>query len=160
MGRRGPQPQPTALKIERGNPGQRPLNQDEPQLAPASRAVPDGLDGRAKEEWLRLVDELTDKGVLTVGDMSAFEEYCRLVGDVDTYERLIAKLVKRKGGREYAHSLGYPNYLLKLRTQLRQQAAHLGLTPSSRSGVKAVKVTTQDAAAQKRARFFGGVKPA
>lgn len=160
MGRRGPQPQPTELKLERGNPGRRPLNQDEPQLAQGSRAVPEGLEGRAREEWLRLVDELTDKGVLTIADMSAFEEYCRLVGDVHDYEKLIAKKVKEKNGREEVHALGYANYLLKLRTQLRQQAAHLGLTPSSRSGVKAVKVETKDAAQSKRERFFGKAKPA
>jgi P27 family predicted phage terminase small subunit len=150
MGRRGPQPQPTALKLERGNPGRRPVNADEPVLAPASHAVPAGMTGRSRKEWTRLVGELISKGVLTVGDMHAFEEYCTLVGEVDSYEKLI-----RKVGRETAHRLGYANYLLKLRTQLRQQAAHLGLTPSSRSGVKAVKVVARDAAATKRERFFG-----
>lgn len=150
MGRRGPKPQPTALKIERGNPGQRPLNHDEPVLAAPQTTLPDGMTGRAKDEWLRLVDELTNKGVLTVGDMHGFEQYCTLVGEIDKYEKLI-----RKAGLEQAHALGYANYLLKLRTQCRQQAAHLGLTPSSRSGVKAVKTATQDDATSKRARFFG-----
>lgn len=150
MGRRGPQPQPTALKIERGNPGQRPLNHEEPELAAPETTIPAGMTGRAKAEWLRLVEELTTKGVLTVGDMHGFEQYCTLVGDIDRYEKLI-----RKVGLEQAHALGYANYLLKLRTQCRQQAAHLGLTPSSRSGVKAVKVATKDAKADKRARFFG-----
>lgn len=150
MGRRGPQPQPTAFKLERGNPGQRPLNHAEPELAAATRTVPSGLKGRARKEWTRLADELISKGVLTVGDMHAFEEYCTLVGEVDSYEKLI-----RRVGRETAHRLGYANYLLKLRTQLRQQAAHLGLTPSSRSGVKAVKVATKDAAAAKREKYFG-----
>lgn len=149
MGRRGPQPQPTALKLERGNPGKRPVNNFEPELAPATAAVPPTLKGRARKEWTRLADELISKGVLTVGDMHAFEEYCTLVGEVDSYEKYISKV-----GRPEAHRLGYANYLLKLRTQLRQQAAHLGLTPSSRSGVKAVQVTV-DAAAAKKQRFFG-----
>lgn len=150
MGRRGPPPQPTVLKIERGNPGQRKLNHEEPVLAAASSSVPSGLKGRARKEWTRLAHELISKGVLTIGDLHAFEEYCTLVGEVDSYERLI-----RRVGRETAHRLGYANYLLKLRTQLRQQAAHLGLTPSSRSGVKAVKVVAKDAAQTKRERFFG-----
>jgi P27 family predicted phage terminase small subunit len=139
MGRRGPQPMPTMLKLARGKPGHHP----------ASRKVPSGVTGRAKTEWLRLVDELISKGVLTVGDMHAFEEYCKLVGDVDEYE----KLIKRKG-REDSHKLGYANYLLRLRTQLRQQAAHLGLTPSSRAGVKVVK-STANVTDAKRSRFFG-----
>ena len=150
MGRRGPQPQPTVLKLARGAPGHRPLNHDEPALAASSsRKAPAGMTGRAKREWVTLVDELTEKGVLTIGDMHAFEEYCRLVGEVHTYERLIVRV-----GRPEAHKLGYANYLLKLRTQLRQQAAHLGLTPSSRSGVKAVKVAVDAKAAQNK-RFFG-----
>jgi P27 family predicted phage terminase small subunit len=114
------------------------------------------LVGRAKTEWVRLADELIAKGVLTIGDMHAFEQYCRLVGEVDSYEAQVKKV-----GLADAHKLGYANYLLKLRTQLRQQAAHLGLTPSSRSGVKAAKVVpTQSAAATKRERFFGKGKPA
>jgi P27 family predicted phage terminase small subunit len=148
---RGRKPTPTALKLERGNPGHRPINAEEPVLAAASAIVPSGLKGRARKEWTRLANELITKGVLTVGDMHAFEEYCTLVGEVDSYEKLI-----RRVGRETAHRLGYANYLLKLRTQLRQQAAHLGLTPSSRSGVKAVKiVATKSEAQTKRERFFG-----
>jgi P27 family predicted phage terminase small subunit len=153
MGRRGPPPKPTALKLERGNPGKRPLNTEEPELTPATRKPPAGMKGRAKAEWTRLVDELITKGVLTVGDMHAFEEYCTLVGEVDHYEKEMVH------NRTAAHTLGYANYLLKLRTQLRQQAAHLGLTPSSRSGVKAVKVAA-DPAKAKRDRFFGTGKPA
>lgn len=157
MGKRGPQPQPTALKLERGTPGHRPLNNAEPDLpAPKGVAPPKGMKGRARTEWIRLAADLVSRGVLTVGDMHAFEEYCTLVGEVDHYEKEMVH------NRTAAHTLGYANYLLKLRTQLRQQAAHLGLTPSSRSGVKAVKVVaTKSAAATKRERFFGtGDRPA
>src|SRR5687768_12458103 len=110
MGRRGPKPQPTALKIERGNPGKRRLNDTEPDLAPAERAVPSGMTGVAKAEWLRLVDELTDKGVLTVGDMKCFEEYCYIVGDIADVRKLI-----RKVGTEEAIAHRYVHYLDKLR---------------------------------------------
>lgn len=150
MGRRGPQPQPTALKLERGNPGQRKLNDEEPELEAPLADAPPRLKGRAKQEWERLVKELITKGVLTVGDIHAFEQYCTLVGEVEEYEKLI-----RRVGREEAHRLGYANYLLRLRTQVLQQASHLGLTPSSRSGVKVVKPQTMQEAITKRERFFG-----
>jgi P27 family predicted phage terminase small subunit len=150
MGRRGPKPQPSVLQIVRGNPGRRPPNTAEPELAPAKRDVPAGLKGSAKKEWLRLIDELTTKGVLTVGDLRSFEQYCRIVGEVDAYEKLIARV-----GREAAHKLGYANYLLKLRTQERQERAHLGLTPSSRSGVKTV---TKRKPVDPAEEFFGGKK--
>lgn len=150
MGLRGVQPEPTAVKLAKGNPGRRPINAREPRLSVASRNVPAGMTGKARAEWLRLVDELIDSGSLTIGDMDAFEEYCYLVADVQRYRRLI-----RKAGDEQATALGYANYFNKLRTQKRQQAAHLGLTSTSRSGVKAAKVPKQDEAQTKRARFFG-----
>lgn len=150
MGRRGPPAQPTVLKIERGNPGKRALNHDEPELTRASSTKPPAsLKGRARKEWVQLADELIEKGVLTVADLTAFETYCQLVGECDTYERLI-----RRVGRTDAHKLGYAGFLLKLRAQQKQYAAELGLTPSSRSGVKAVK--KPDPADAKRRRFFGG----
>lgn len=156
MGRRGPPPEPTALKLERGNPGRRPLNQEEPELAPGARKVPKGLTGRAKVEWNRLIGELLDKGLLTVGDLHAFERYCVLVGRLEEYETLVSSV-----GVEESHAKGYANYLLKLETQCRQAAAHLGLTPSSRSGVKAAKVIAPKSAAEtKRQRYFGAEKPA
>lgn len=154
MGARGPKPQPSALKLERGNPGHRPINQEEPLLAPAPREVPKRLTGRAKVEWVRLVDELVDKGVLTVADLYSFERYCVLVGLVEKYEALI-----QKAGPEEAHRLGYSGYLLKLETQRRSEGTQLGLTPSSRSTIKAVKPIKADPAKAKRDRFFGG-KPA
>lgn len=151
MGRRGPPPTPTVLKIARGNPGHRPINTEEPALAPPdSLAPPEKLQGRARDEWVRLAGELTEKGLLTVGDLVAFEQYCELVGDVDVYEGLVKKV-----GREDAHKLGYASYLLKLRTQLRQFQQVLGLTPTSRSGVKASKKAAPSDAAKKRERFFG-----
>lgn len=152
MGRRGPQPMPTALKIERGNPGQRRLNHDEPELpkpAAAAIAPPKGMAGRARREWVRLAHDLVSRGVLTIGDMHGFEQYCTLVGEIEAYEKLIKRV-----GRADAHKLGYANHLNRIRTQCRQQEAHLGLTPSSRSGVKVVK-STANAVDAKRDRFFG-----
>lgn len=155
----GRTPQPTALKIERGNPGQRPLNQNEPELAKPAAKMPAGLKGRARREWTRLAPELIEKGVLTVGDMHAFEEYCRLVGEIDTYEAEIAALVE-KGNREEAHRLGYVNHVVKIRRLLAQLRQQLGLTPTARASVQAVKATPKDDAAKKRQRFFGTGKPA
>lgn len=152
MGRRGPKPQPTALKVERGNPGKRALPKDEPALSAGPRAVPEGMTGRAREEWLRLVDELTDKGVLTVGDLRCFEQYCYLVADVEAARALIEKT-----GLEDALAQKYDRYLDRLQSQLARHEQQLGLTPSARSAVKAAK--PQSAKDEQRARFFG-TKPA
>jgi P27 family predicted phage terminase small subunit len=138
------------LKLARGNPGRRPLPDAEPDLAPAASDAPADVckDKGALAEWNRLFPELEKKGVLTVGDQTIFAGYCKITAEIGRYERLCARV-----GLANAHLNGYKGYLLKLRIQLRQYAAELGLTPSSRSGVKAVKAPEQEDA--KRRRFFG-----
>lgn len=148
MGRRGTKNTPTALKIARGNPGHRAINHEEPELAPVADATPPaGLPKRALAEWKRLAPELIKSGVLTVGDLDTFETYCRLVADCVQVEALV-----KKHGIQVSQSQGYTGLLIKLRAQKKQYAAELGLTPSSRSGVKKVKVA--DPADARRARFF------
>ena len=75
------------------------------------------------------------------------------MGDAGRYEALIEEL-----GDQAASRLGYPNFLLKIRGQLKQYAAEYGLTPSSRSAVKAKK--PKDAAAARRTKYFGIVSGA
>jgi phage terminase small subunit len=111
-------------------------------------APPAVLKGLALEEWQELGPVYVTSGVLTVGDRTFFETYCRIVGDEDRYTRLVARL-----GDEAAHQLGYDSHLLKIRGQLNQYFSELGGTPSSRSGVKAKKPADSDD--ERRRRFFG-----
>jgi phage terminase small subunit len=148
MGKRGPAPQPTALKIARGNPGKRALNHDEPELAVAETTCPTDLTGRAAAEWNRLAPELVAKGVLTVGDMAVFKTYCQLTGELEAWTKRVAGCALRDEMR-----MEWEGHVNKLRTQHRQHAAEIGLTPSRRSGVKAAK--RADPADERRKRFFG-----
>ena len=148
MGRRGPKKTPTALTIARGNPGKRAINHEEPQLPVADLTPPKGLDGRALEEWQALGPTLKESGVLTVADLRCFEIYCRSVADEERYTKLAGRVEP-----EEALKLGYAAQLLKVRGQLKQYLEILGLTPTSRSGVKAKKPV--DTADERRRRFFG-----
>src|SRR5690348_14767456 len=123
MGRRGPKPQPTQLKIERGNPGKRALPADEPALGAFPREVPKGMTGIAREEWLRLVDELAGKGVLTIGDLRVFERYCRLVAAESAAFALIDKMTLEKALEEK-----HDRYLDRVQSQLLRLEQQLGLT--------------------------------
>jgi hypothetical protein len=51
----GPRPQPTTLRLLRGNPGKRKLNRDEPQpeIPPAVPDPPPHLLPLARDEWWR-----------------------------------------------------------------------------------------------------------
>ena len=76
MGTRGPTPQPTNLKVLRGNPGKRPLNTAEPRPRPVAPKCPSWLDSDAKREWRRVAPELERLGLLTLVDMAALAGYC------------------------------------------------------------------------------------
>lgn len=72
----GPLPKPSHLKVLTGNPGNRPLNENEPQPAKGEPVMPDWLTGRAASAWRELVPELARIGLLTVVDGHALAVYC------------------------------------------------------------------------------------
>lgn len=149
MGARGPKPQPSALKLLRGNPGKRAVNKDEPTLPAPSRGAlepPEELQGAGRAEWERLVGDLVTGGVLTVADMGAFEDYCRGLSDLRRYE---AKA--KKAGPELAIAKGYQGMVVKLRAQVAQLRDRVGCSPSGRSQVKRASVP----AVSKLERFTG-----
>lgn len=153
MGRRGPAPQPTALKVARGNPGKRPLNQDEPEFEPPAAVNPPGdLKGAGLVEWQLQIGHLVSSGVLTAVDMSGFLTYCRLLSEEEMVQKEVAK-------DKRVSDLHLRNYLLKVRAQANQYRGQYGLTPSSRSGVKAKK--PKDLADERRRKFglIGGQPP-
>ena len=77
MATRGRKPKPTALKILEGNPGKRPLNENEPIPPKGNIKCPSWLLPEAKKEWKRLAPSLEVMGVLTMADLKAFEGYCQ-----------------------------------------------------------------------------------
>ena len=117
-----------------GNAGHRPLPDEPkvPDLPDEVLAPPSDLKGESRGEWVRLAEPLRLAGVLKGSDLSVFETYCRLHGEVHTLEKLIKRV-----GYANAKKLGYVNDLFKLRKQKRDYAVELGLTPSSRTRVKA-----------------------
>lgn len=79
MGKRGPAPTPTNLRILRGDRKDR-INTDEPQ--PTSDGVvrcPTWLSTKAKLVWRRLAPDLIAKKVLTAWDVDSFADVCELM---------------------------------------------------------------------------------
>ena len=77
MATRGRKPKPTAMKILEGNPGKRPLNENEPVPPKGEIKSPAWLLPEAKKEWKRLAPSLEAMGVLTMADWTAFQGYCQ-----------------------------------------------------------------------------------
>ena len=144
---RGRKPQPTATKKLRGNPGKRPLNQDEPQpKAPAKLPDPPAhLGGSGKREWRRIGKELLAAGLYTVVDRSALAAYCAVYENwVDAHQRVVddGLLTKTKAGNTVQNPyLSIANKQLELMNRF---LTEFGMTPSSRSRVKAEKPEADD----------------
>ena len=74
----GRHPQPTALKLLRGNPGKRKLNTDEPIPPVGDVEKPPTLSTPAGDVWDRLAPIATAMGTLTRADVAAFALLCEL----------------------------------------------------------------------------------
>jgi phage terminase small subunit len=74
----GPRPQPTALKMLRGNPGQRKLNVDEVKPPPGEVTKPRGLTAGASLVWDELAPVCVAMGTLTTADVRPFASLCEL----------------------------------------------------------------------------------
>lgn len=138
MGRRGPKPQPTRLKILKGNPGKRRLNEQEPDLPAEVPPPPDWLDGPALVKYRTLAQSLYDAKILTTLDGDVLALYCRTWVRWVTAEQALEKGLLSKTPNGHIQPSPFVSIARAAVDQLRTLEAELGMTPSSRSRVQAV----------------------
>lgn len=118
---RGRKPKPTSLKILEGAQPCR-INYREPHLASAdSPSAPAWLGTFGKDLWDRLAPVLSPAGLLTTGDLPAFEQLC---DEYDTIRR--------------------DPLSVSARDRYRRLLTEFGLTPSSRSRIKSTAEPPKD----------------
>ncbi len=139
MGRRGPAPGPTRLKLLRGETRPSRVNYREPKLAANLPAQPADLTPGAAAAWGRVVGELGPTGVLTALDGDVLRVYVealdRYVGAATALAASGPLIRGARGGelvRNPLHSIVRDNATL-----LVTLARELGTTPSARSGLRA-----------------------
>lgn len=141
MGRRGPPPKPTALKILRGNPGKRRLNTNEPQPEVGLGGPPEWLLPAAVEEWNRVAPELVKLKVATLIDESALAAYCQAFAHYLAAEEAIARegmtitLYGESGNERAVQPSPYIAISLKMQEKMRQFGGQFGLMPAARSAL-------------------------
>lgn len=140
MGRRGPAATPTAVKVMRGNPGKRPLNDAEPKPDATMPQCPRHLTTAARAEWHRVARKLHVVGVLTYVDRGILAAYCQAYGRWVEAEERVARdgtlVVTPNGYEQQSPWLGIAN---KAQDQMVRAARELGMTPASRSAIKVDK---------------------
>jgi P27 family predicted phage terminase small subunit len=138
---------PTYLKLLRGNPGKRALKPElepTPELPPSPPDPPASLSAYAKEEWLRIRDEMFYLRLLTPLDLQIFAVYC------ETYARwrtAVEALKKQAAVDPEFHALVFRDEEGELRANplcriisnagrdLLKVAGELGCTPLARSRI-------------------------
>lgn len=136
MATRGRKPTPTAIKELEGNPGKRPLNENEPQPKKKAPPCPNWLAPEAKKEWRRLSRQMESLGILTDVDQKAFASYCQAYARWREAEEFLEQhgtIMRTPSGYvqqmpQVSIAQTYNKIMLKL-------AAEFGLTPSSRSRI-------------------------
>jgi P27 family predicted phage terminase small subunit len=142
---RGRRPKPTRLKMLTGNPGKRPLNDDEPRPDANIPECPPELGPVAQQEWYRLVGELAALRMLTNLDRAALAAYC---GAYALWAEATAQI--QKYGAMIKSPTGFPIQSPYLAIANRQAeimmriASEFGFTPASRSRISAPPVRQQD----------------
>ena len=136
---RGRKPKPTADKAARGNPGQRPLNQNEPQ--PKGQIKPPRwMSDLAQKEWKRLAPELERIGVLTMADQTTFATYCQSVADyinaVNAMKDQPTTIQGYRGGLVRHPGL---TAMHQAAERMLKMGSEFGLTPSSRGRISVPK---------------------
>lgn len=145
---RGRKPNPTRLKILRGNPGHRRLNEAEPTLEPRVPDPPADLDDDAKREWMRIATQLGPAHVLTNADWGIVLMACSAYSQYQQCDRYLKERgsLHYKGTNQNGDAVYRPYPEVAQRNQARRQyvsyLAELGMSPSSRSKVKSLPAKT------------------
>jgi P27 family predicted phage terminase small subunit len=137
VGRRGPAPTPTKLKLLRGNPGHRKI---EPEPLPLDEPIvkPPWLSELAAEEWDRVIGHLEAMQTVTAADTTALAVYCEAVARWRGLAEVVASSppVVRHG--ESGILVKNPAYsqARDAAIEVRMFAREFGLTPSARAGIR------------------------
>lgn len=154
----GPPPEPTRLKLLKGNPGKRALNKREPKPDPVGR-VPDrpkylGRVGAAA--WRKWARQLTRTKILTVADLELLGACCREWErwrelDAWTKEHGETYVIRDKAGAvKYVAQLPQVAMARYALEGFRKLASELGLSPASRSRIRAPKEEGPPSAVSRR----------
>jgi len=143
MGKRGPKPEPTVLKLAKGNPGKRPINKKEPKPEATGIEPPAYLDGESLKKWDSVVPGLIKTGVMTKADVETVARYCAMweqwVKYLEQCRRgLDVLVIKDENGKvKYMQSSPAATMQMKLATAMLKIEQEFGLTPSARTGIVA-----------------------
>ncbi|WP_159944798.1 MULTISPECIES: phage terminase small subunit P27 family [unclassified Nocardiopsis] len=146
MGRRGPAPKPTKLRVLHGERPHR-INTSEPQPAAGLPEPPEGLDEATRAIWDEVVAELDAMGLATRPDrhqLHAYVEAVRLHAQASVLVQRAGPLIKDRDGDLRT------NPAVRIQREASRTmlllAREFGLTPAARVGLAGEHVAQDHAA--------------
>lgn len=144
MGKRGPHPHPTVVKLLRGNPGRRALNRREP-VPEGLAECPGWLLAEGKREWARMSPWLEKMGMLSAADRAAFAQYCQAWARWQQAEVELMKAEETEGitfttDKGYHAQSPWVGMAQKWFDKCAKSSARFGFSPSDRAGLIAPNV--------------------
>lgn len=136
MGKRGPRPTPTNLRLLSGETRPSRLNADEAAPPEGKVTCPADLSAEARKVWRRLAPSLIQRGLLTVWDRESFAVFCEAVVTWRRASDMMGKAILVTGlhgglVKNPAHQVARDSAAV-----IRAFAQEFGLTPSARSAIK------------------------
>lgn len=133
---RGRKPKPTHLKILAGNPGHRPLNENEPQPDVMVPPPPDFMEGEARNEWERITPQLEKLGLISILSRGPLVAYCMSWARYAEAEKKLADLgLLTKSHTGHVNTSPYLWIANKEQKIFNGIAAEFGFTPSSQTRI-------------------------
>lgn len=137
MGKRGPAPKPTSLRLLHGDRKSR-INTDEPTPRDDTPVLPDGVADDVAEIWRYTLGELQFMRIVTTADRDTLLAYCEAVV---AHRKSSATLARTDVLVEGLHGNLVRNPALQIQRDsahtIRAFAQEFGLTPSARSRITA-----------------------
>lgn len=145
MGKRGPAPKPTALRLIEGDRESR-INRDEPVARDGAMECPDDTPDDVRAVWDYIVAELEHMGTAAPADRDSLLCYCWAVVNHRNASALVARYGLLVPDKKYGGVHRNPAIIEqgKAAAIIRAFAQEFGLTPSARSTLKGRDQDTDD----------------
>jgi P27 family predicted phage terminase small subunit len=133
----GRAPEPTKLRILRGNPSKRPINDAEPNPDANNPSCPEFLDAVAKAEWKRIIGVNKKLKLLTLLDRACLAGYCQAYSRWRSAEESIVKKgmsYKLESGQQ--RIIPEVNIAREWLTAMLAFCDRIGLSPSARTRIR------------------------
>ena len=145
MGKRGPAPKPTALRILGGETRPSRINHAEPKPSGMPR-MPVDMPVDAKKVWRRIVRDYGPTGVLTAADADVLRAYCEAFVRYTKSAALLEETGPLVSGARQGELVKNPlHQVVRDNATLMRALGHdIGLSPAARTGLHAAPAAVED----------------